>query len=73
MALTEAEFLRYENLRSRFLEEIKIVGFPDTELLEVQVATTNFVQKMVAARSQPLPVITPVVVAPTVDPNAQVF
>jgi hypothetical protein len=72
MALTETEFQRYENLRARYLEEAKLSGFTGQELVDVQVATSNFIHDLVKAKSQPAPVVTPVT-PPVVDTNPAQF
>lgn len=73
--LTEAEFLQFENLRARFLEEVVAAGFTGQHLLNLQLETVNFVHKLVvaAAAVTPTPVaVTPPVVTPPV-PAPQVF
>jgi hypothetical protein len=73
MALTETEFQQYENLRSRYLEEAKLAGFTGSDLVAIQLATVNFLHKLVEAKTQPAPVVTPVVTPTVIEPTQTQF
>jgi hypothetical protein len=62
MKLSQSEFDRYENLRSRFLEEIGLAGFTDDEALNLRIDVINFVQNHMMNRAQGSIVVIPEVV-----------
>jgi hypothetical protein len=66
MKLSQADFDQYENLRSRFLEEIGLAGFSGDEALSLRIDVINFVQNHMMNRAQGSIVVIPEVVTETV-------
>jgi hypothetical protein len=73
MAFTETEFQRYENLRARYLEEAKLAGFTGQDLVDVQLATSNFLHDLVRTKTQSTSIVAPAITPTVVDTNAQQF